>query len=133
MIETVYPFEDEACIVCNDMGKIDGYPLNRALRDEEGGVVDIIAGSFIIAGLRGDSFRSLNNEQLSRYEKQFHQPETFVRMGRGVMVIPIPDDSVRLRDAGKAETAMAGEQKAGVGTKKKDAPDRRKDKSRAER
>ena len=134
MIETVYPFEDEACIVCNDMGKVNGYPLNRALRDEEGGVVDIIAGSFIIAGLQGDGFRSLNDEQLARYEKQFHQPETFVRMGRGFMAIPIPDDSVRLRRNEKAEAARAGEQKAaGAGIKKKEAPERRKDKSWSER
>lgn len=33
-IEAVYPFEDTVCIVCNEKGKIDGLPLNRALYEE---------------------------------------------------------------------------------------------------
>lgn len=32
-IETVYPFDEDSCIVCNDEGKILGLPLNRALHD----------------------------------------------------------------------------------------------------
>ncbi len=33
-IEAVYPFEDTVCIVCNEEGKINGLPLNRAIRAE---------------------------------------------------------------------------------------------------
>ncbi len=34
-IEACYPFEEEVCIVCNEEGKINGLPLNRAIREEE--------------------------------------------------------------------------------------------------
>ena len=34
-IEAMYPFEEEVCIVCNEEGKIDGLPPNRAIRAEE--------------------------------------------------------------------------------------------------
>ena len=34
-IEAFYPFEEEVCIVCNEEGKINGMPLNRAIRAEE--------------------------------------------------------------------------------------------------
>jgi len=30
-IEAIYPFEEEVCIVCNEEGKLDGLPLNRAV------------------------------------------------------------------------------------------------------
>lgn len=30
-IEAFYPFEEEVCIVCNEEGKINGFPLNRAV------------------------------------------------------------------------------------------------------
>lgn len=34
LIEAVYPFEEEVAIVCNEEGKINGMPLNRALYAE---------------------------------------------------------------------------------------------------
>lgn len=34
-IEAYYPFEEEVCIVCNDEGKVNGLPLNRAIREED--------------------------------------------------------------------------------------------------
>ena len=37
-IEAVYPFEDPVAIICNEEGKLEGLPLNRALRDEDGHV-----------------------------------------------------------------------------------------------
>ena len=42
-IQAIYPFEEEVCIVCNEEGKIDGLPLNRALIDENHEIYDIIA------------------------------------------------------------------------------------------
>ena len=33
-IEAFYPFEEEVCIVCNEEGKINGLPLNRAIYAE---------------------------------------------------------------------------------------------------
>ena len=46
-IEAIYPFPEPVAIVCRESGKLDGCPLNRALRDEAGTVYDIIAGTFL--------------------------------------------------------------------------------------
>ena len=35
-IEAVYPFTDELALIVNEEGKLNGLPLNRALRDEDG-------------------------------------------------------------------------------------------------
>lgn len=74
MIEVVYPFPEQVGIICNEEGKINGMELNRALKDEQGGIRDIIAGPFVVAGLTEDSFCSLTKEQLKQYEKKFHCP-----------------------------------------------------------
>ena len=47
--------------------------------------------SYIDPTLEGDQLL----KESEKYEKQFHQPEMFVRMGRGMMVLPLPDDMVR--------------------------------------
>lgn len=97
-IEVTYPFEDNVGLVVNEEGKINGMPLNRAVRDDAGEVMDIIAGSFLVVGLTEDSFGSLTQEQIGKFEQEFHQPEAFVKMGKGVMAIPIPDDVVKEMD-----------------------------------
>ena len=33
--------------ICNEDGKLDGLPLNRALRDADGDIYDIVAGIFL--------------------------------------------------------------------------------------
>ena len=35
-IQAVYPYEDLVGLVCNEEGKLEGLPLNRALRTEDG-------------------------------------------------------------------------------------------------
>lgn len=74
MIEAVYPFEDQASLICNDEGKLIGLPLNRRV----GG--DIIAGTFIVCGLddRNASFCSLNDDQLKRYKEMFSTIEIYM-------------------------------------------------------
>lgn len=106
-IEAVYPFEDEVAVVVNEEGKINGLPLNRALRTEDGDTYDIIAGDFLVVGLGEEDFASLSPEQMKHYEELFHQPEMFVKMGRGIMTLPIPDDLVKpAAVAEKAEKAL---------------------------
>lgn len=94
-IEVVYPFEDPVGVVVNEEGKINGLPLNRALRDENGEIYDVIAGDFLVVGLTEDDFGSLTPKQLQKYEKQFHQPEAFMKLGRSVMAFPLPDEMIR--------------------------------------
>ena len=87
-IEAVYPFEDPVAIICNEEGKLEGLPLNRALRDEDGHVYDIIAGTFLIAGLSEDNFCSLDDAQLEKFSAMYKNPELFMRLGNRTLVIP---------------------------------------------
>ena len=74
--------EEPVCIVCNEEGKINGPPLNRAVYAEpdRGEMLDIIAGTFFICDRSGENFGSLSSEQLRRYTEQFKYPERFFRM-----------------------------------------------------
>ena len=97
-----YPFADDpVAIVYNDDGKLMGLPLNRALRDEDGQMYDAVAGTFLVVGLGEKDFASLTPELAQKYEEEFHQPEAFLPLGRRLMVIPVPDESVQ-NDAEKA-------------------------------
>ena len=63
---------DDACLVCNDEGKLNGMEGNRRIG------CDIIAGPFFIAGDSGDgNLCSLTMEQQERFSQRFAQPETF--------------------------------------------------------
>ena len=81
----------------NEEGKLEGLPLNRALRDDEGKIYDIVAGSFLVVGLTEDDFGSLSPDQMQKFEELFHQPEVFVRMGKGIMALPIPDEAMQIK------------------------------------
>lgn len=116
-IEVTYPFEEQAALVVNEEGKLNGLPLNRAIRTDDGDIADIIAGNFLVVGLSEDSFASLSPELMEKFEKQFHQPETFLRMGRSVMSVPISDDMVRKTDGSEKENRQTD-------AKRKSAPDK---------
>ena len=88
-------------VVYNDDGKLMGLPLNRALWDEDGLMYDVVAGTFLVVGLGEEDFASLSPELAQKYEEEFHQPEAFLPLGRRLMVIPVPDESVQ-SDAEKA-------------------------------
>ena len=94
-IDAVYPFADPVAIICNDEGKLMGLLLNRALRDEDGQMYDAVAGTFLVVGLGEEDLASLPPELAQKYEEHFHQPEDFLPLGRRLMVIPVPDESVQ--------------------------------------
>ena len=77
-VEAVYIFKDNACIICNEEGKLLGLPFNRALKDEAGGIFDIVAGKFLIVGLGDKDFVDLSLEQQSKYAQMFETPEIFL-------------------------------------------------------
>ena len=87
-IEACYPFDEQVCIVCNSEGKINGLPLNRAIRDEDTNeIVDIIAGTFFICDCRKESFGSLSEEQQKRYLEKYRLPERFFRTRDGIEAV----------------------------------------------
>ena len=87
-ILAVYPFSDPIAIVCNDEGKLMGLEHNRALRDDDGNVYDILCGPFFICGLGEEDFASLPEELIRKYTRFFQHPELFLRMGSQLMVVP---------------------------------------------
>ncbi len=83
MIEEYMPWDDEVAIVCNEEGKMNGLPLNRGIKNEEGRLQDIIAGDFFIcyAPIESEKFLSMPPELEEKYLKKFELPEMFFRDG----------------------------------------------------
>ena len=89
-IEAVYPFADSVALICNEEGKLLNLPLNRALRDDEGNVYDIISGTFFLCAAPPDSehFESLTDQQVKTYMERFAMPEMFLDVGGDLFVLP---------------------------------------------
>lgn len=97
-IECFYPYEENIGLLVNEEGKINGSKLNRAVYGEDGNLLDVIAGDFLIVGMTEEGVGSLTEEQIKRYEEKFHQPQTFLRMGKGLMVLPVPESEIKPKD-----------------------------------
>ena len=95
-IAATYPFSDPVGLVCNDEGKLIGLELNRGLRDEDGNLYDIMAGTFLVVGLSEDSFTSLTPEQVQKYTEHFKQPEQFISLNGQIIALPVePENPLR--------------------------------------
>ena len=91
-IEAVYPFPEPVAIVCRETGKLDGCPLNRAMRDEAGTIYDIIAGTFLVVGLTEEDFGSLSPELLQTFSQRFQNPEAFIMLDGQLLAFPLEDE-----------------------------------------
>ena len=89
-IQAIYPFEEPVALICNEEGKLLGLPLNRALRDDDGTVYDIISGSFFLCAAPPDSdrFADLTDQQVKTYMEWFAMPEMFLNVGGNLFVLP---------------------------------------------
>lgn len=89
-IEAIYPFEEPVALICNEEGKLLNLPLNRALRDDEGNVYDIISGTFFVCAAPPDSdrFEGLTDQQVKTYIERFATPEMFLNVGGDLFVLP---------------------------------------------
>lgn len=76
--------------VCNDEGKLLNLPLNRALRDSNGAIYDIVAGTFFLcaAPVDSDRFECLTDEQVQIYLERFATPEQFIMVNGDIFVLP---------------------------------------------
>ena len=74
---------------------MNGLSLNRALRDEDNDIYDIVAGNFLIVGLGKSEFTSLTPALMEKYEKLFHSPEAFLNLNGHLIVIPMPEPQVK--------------------------------------
>lgn len=89
-IEVTYPFDDPVAVVCNEEGKILGLPYNRALRDENGDVYDILAGNFLVVGLGEEDFSDLPDDLKAKYMDVFQTPEQFFKIAGKIVVTEMP-------------------------------------------
>lgn len=89
LIQVVYPYSDKVGLMMNDEGKLLGMEPNRSLKDEDGNIYDVIAGTFYVVGLDEEDFGSLSEELIEKYMKKFKQPYLYVQLGMGIMEIPI--------------------------------------------
>ena len=100
-IGAAYPFRDPVALVCNDEGKLIGLDLNRGLRDENGELYDIMAGTFLVVGLGEEDFASLSPELAQKYMEHFRQPEQFISLGGQIIALPVePEKDNPLRTGG---------------------------------
>ena len=102
-IEATYPFEDPVAIICNEEGKLNGMDYNRAIRDENGEVQEIIAGPFLIVGLGEEDFTSLSEDMVQKYKRLFAQPEVFLQTQSSLLILPYAMDEFSSRDHGDLE------------------------------
>ncbi|WP_312635140.1 antirestriction protein ArdA [Oscillibacter sp.] len=90
LISAAYPFDDPVAIICNDEGKMNGMERNRALRDSQGRMYDIVAGPFLVTGLGDENFASLSPELAEKYMEHFKAPEMFAMINGEIKAIPVP-------------------------------------------
>lgn len=92
-IQAVYPFEEPVALICDEEGKLNGKELNRALRDEEGNIYDVLAGTFLVVGLGEEDFAALKPEFIEKFSQHFETPEMFAQINGKLAVIAIQDQS----------------------------------------
>ena len=95
-IAASYPFNDPVGLVLNDEGKLIGLELNRGLRDEDGNLYDIMAGTFLVVGLGEEDFTSLPPDLAQKYTEHFKQPEQFINLNGQIIALPVePENPLR--------------------------------------
>lgn len=104
LIEPYDPFYSETdpryenvILVCNEEGKFRQLPPSRAIVDEDGHVMDVIAGPFFLcyAPIESERFLSMPPDLEEEFRKKYELPERIYRNDQGFDVIKF--------DPGKAE------------------------------
>ncbi len=91
--EVVGDIHNPVAIIAAESGKLMGMPFNRALRDEEGHIYDVLVGKFLIVGLGEDNFVSISDELIPKYTREFQTPEQLVRIGEKNYILPAMDET----------------------------------------
>lgn len=81
--------DDGTCLVGNEESKLRGMDGNRRIGDGS----SIMAGPFFVCGDAGETFRSLTDEEVTRYMARFAEPEDIspeeVEADMGFMIYPM--------------------------------------------
>ena len=96
LIQEFFPFHsdtdpryDDVALICNDEGKLRQMKPSRAVFDEDGHVMDVIAGPFFIcyAPIESETFLSLPDDLKEEMRQRFDKPERFYRSDEGIVVL----------------------------------------------
>ena len=96
-IQAVYPYEEPVAIICDEEAKLKGSELNRVLRDEDGQIYDVDAGTFLIVGLGEEDFTSLTPEHMKQFKEKFDTPEMFMRINGKLVVLPMEEEKAKVK------------------------------------
>ena len=96
-IQAVYPYEEPVAIICDEEAKLKGSDLNRVLRDEDGKIYDVIAGTFLIVGLGEEDFASLKPEHMKQFKEKFDTPEMFMRLNGKLVVFSMEEERAKAK------------------------------------
>ena len=108
-INILRPFDEDVAILCSVGREAAAFPLNRALYGEDHKVDEVIRGTFLIVGISDDSFTALSEEQMGKYGKLFETPESFIRMGKNIMAIPLEETKPKVKDIAEKPKVKAVE------------------------
>ncbi len=95
LIEPYDPFYSEddpryenVILVCNEEGKLRQMPPSRAIVDEDGHVMDVIAGPFFLcySPIDSENFESLPPDLEEIFRKKYEYPVRFYRTENGIAV-----------------------------------------------
>lgn len=98
---------------------------NRAIRDPDGFICDVIAGPMVVVGLGEEDFCGLSDEMAEKYAKLFRTPEQFSYIGGRLVVTEAETRKPTLEQ----QAAQAREQ-ARAKWKTEPSPDKGKDYTR---
>ena len=96
-IQAVYPYEEPVAIICDEEAKLKGSELNRVLRDEDGKIYDVVAGTFLIVGLGEEDFASLTPEHMKQFKEKFDTPEMFMRLNGKLVVFSMEEERAKAK------------------------------------
>ena len=60
-------------------------------------MIEIMAGPFFICDCSGESFGSLNDDQLKKYNELFKLPERFARINNEIVAVPYTPNKTQER------------------------------------
>lgn len=77
----------------DEKGGADGWKVERCyMKESEREMIEIMAGPFFICDCSGESFGSLNDDQLKKYTELFRLPEHFARINDEIVAVPYTPD-----------------------------------------
>lgn len=107
-IEAVsYYYGEPVAIICDETGKMRGKEPNRALRDRNGPVYDVVCGTFLVVGIGEEDFSSLESPYIETFKEHFRLRTT--RSLGGSEVPGFADKLMEVAAAAEAEVANSEE------------------------